>query len=115
MILASPPAGRPDRLWLRLAVPPGWLEARLAAWIMALCDTDPDRLELAGVHLPDARRYTEAAALFEENDLDFVEICTLPDTHRELVELAAQTRRAHALPEAGGAGPAGTEGDDRSL
>jgi predicted dehydrogenase len=58
--------------------------------ITAVCDTNPDRLELASVHLPDARRYTDAQTMFHENDFDFVEICTLPDTHRELVELAAR-------------------------
>ena len=36
-----------------------------------------------------ARIYTAAADLFATEDLDFVEICTLPDSHCELVDLAA--------------------------
>jgi len=76
----------------------------LAAWqrvanarLVALCDLDPERLERAGRMLPDARRYTDPAALFEEEEeLDFVEICTRADTHRELVELAAR-RGLHIL------------------
>ena len=43
--------------------------------------------------MPTPRLYTDAADLFEtEETLDFVEICTRPDSHRELVELAARYR-----------------------
>jgi len=39
-----------------------------------------------------ARLYTGAAALFgSEQGLDFVEICTRPESHRALVELAARS------------------------
>jgi predicted dehydrogenase len=64
--------------------------------ITAVCDTDPDRLELAGVRVPEARAYTDARAMFDEAGVDFVEICTRPDTHAELVELSAR-RGAHVL------------------
>jgi predicted dehydrogenase len=41
--------------------------------------------------IPEARGYTDAADLFErEEDLDFVEICTQPESHRELVVQAAR-------------------------
>jgi D-apiose dehydrogenase len=61
------------------------------AQLVALCDMDRHRVERAGAMVPAARCYTEAAALFDrEADLDFVEICTPPESHRELVELAAR-------------------------
>ena len=64
-------------------------EARL----VALCDVNPDRLEEAGAKVDNARLYTDAATMFENEEmLDFVEICTRPDSHRELVELAARYR-----------------------
>jgi predicted dehydrogenase len=70
----------------------GWAkvpEARL----VALCDLDRGRLEQAGSGVPGARLYEDPATLFEaEEGLDFVEICTRPDSHRELVELAARHR-----------------------
>ena len=63
------------------------------ARLVALCDLNPQRLEQAGAMVPGARLYTDPAAMFEaEESLDFVEICTRPDSHRELVELAARYR-----------------------
>jgi predicted dehydrogenase len=72
----------------------------LAAWtrvpdarLIALCDLDRGRLEAAAAKVPGARLYDDPATLFEtEETLDFVEICTRPDSHRELVELAARSR-----------------------
>jgi predicted dehydrogenase len=59
--------------------------------LVALCDMDRERLERASAKVPEARCYTEAAKLFDEEEvLDFVEICTQPDSHCELVELAAR-------------------------
>ncbi len=67
------------------------------ARLVAICDLNPDRLDQAGRRLPDARRYTDPATLFEqEAELDFVEICTQADTHLELIELAAR-RGLHIL------------------
>lgn len=76
----------------------------LGAWagisparIVALCDRDRGRLEEAGRRMPGAARYTDAAAMFErEPDLDFVEICTQPESHLDLVERAAR-RGLHVL------------------
>ncbi|MBX6315798.1 MAG: Gfo/Idh/MocA family oxidoreductase [Isosphaeraceae bacterium] len=69
----------------------------LAAWtratdarLVALCDLNPERLAQAGAIVPEARRYTDAAAMFAAEPLDFVEICTRPDSHRALTELAAR-------------------------
>ena len=61
------------------------------ARLVAVCDMDRERLERASERVPEARCYTEAARLFDhEEDLDFVEICTQAESHRELVELAAR-------------------------
>jgi predicted dehydrogenase len=60
------------------------------ARLTALCERAPDRLELAGASHPDAKLHRDAAAMFEDERFDFVEICTLPESHRELVELAAR-------------------------
>jgi D-apiose dehydrogenase len=60
------------------------------ATLIAICDRDPSRLARASELAPSARTYTDAAALFDnEGTLDFVEICTLPESHVELVTLAA--------------------------
>jgi predicted dehydrogenase len=54
---------------------------------------DRERLEQASHRMPEARCFTEAAKLFDDEEtLDFVEICTRPDSHRELVEQAARYR-----------------------
>jgi predicted dehydrogenase len=67
-----------------------------AARLVALCDVNRPRLEQAAARVSGARIYTSAADLFATEDLDFVEICTLPDSHNELVELAAR-RGIHIL------------------
>ncbi len=66
------------------------------AAIVAVCDVDSDRLAAAAARLPDARRYTSASSMFDTARFDFVEICTGPASHRELVELAAR-HGAHVL------------------
>ena len=69
----------------------------LAAWrtfddveLAAVCDVRPERLEWA---LPlcagETRAYASAAEMLASEKLDFVEICTRPDSHRSLTELAA--------------------------
>jgi D-apiose dehydrogenase len=60
------------------------------AHLTALCDQNAERRVRAGERLRGARTYTDAAELLRaEPDLDFVEICTQPDSHLELVALAA--------------------------
>lgn len=66
------------------------------AQIVALCDLDPSRLETAGTRLPGARLYQDAGSMLTSEPLDFVEICTPPESHRPLVELAAR-RGIHVL------------------
>jgi predicted dehydrogenase len=61
------------------------------ARLVAVCDRDPSRLARASELVPLARTYTDAAELYErEGALDFVEICTGPESHRVLVALAAR-------------------------
>jgi predicted dehydrogenase len=69
----------------------------LAAWqevaearLEALCDLDPARLMQASSRVPGAQLYREPSALFAAGPLDFVEICTRPESHVALVTLAAQ-------------------------
>jgi D-apiose dehydrogenase len=62
-----------------------------SARLVALCDLNPQRLEQAAAGVAGAKTYTSAADLFEkEEGLDFVEICTQPESHCELVDLAAR-------------------------
>ncbi len=75
----------------------------LAAWrlqaearLVALCDVRPDRLAWASSIAPGTRAYADARAMLDAERPDFVEICTRPDTHRPLVELAAESG-AHVL------------------
>ena len=74
----------------------GW--ARIpGVQIAALCETDPGRLSAAAAQAPGASLHQEASALFDSRrPLDFVEICTGPASHRELVALAAR-HGAHVL------------------
>ncbi len=66
----------------------GWKSVP-GAQIVALCDLDPSRLEHAAARMSGVRLYTDASAMFREESLDFVELCTRPDSHRPLVSEAA--------------------------
>ncbi len=67
------------------------------AQLVALCDLDQGRLATAAERVDGAATYTSAADLFEnQNALDFVEICTQPESHRALIDLAAR-HGAHIL------------------
>ena len=59
------------------------------AEIIALCDTDTDRLQSTSDAFEIPQTYTNATELLTRNDLDFVDIATTVDTHRPLVEMAA--------------------------
>jgi predicted dehydrogenase len=73
----------------------GWARVPEAT-LVALCDLDPDRLRRAGALAPGARLYDRAEDLCAAERPDFVEICTRPESHRALVELAAR-HGVHAL------------------
>src|SRR6478752_573734 len=60
------------------------------ARIVAICDRDPERLKVVGEQFAIARRYSDAAELFADGGIDFVDIATTVQSHRELVEIAAK-------------------------
>jgi predicted dehydrogenase len=66
-----------------------WREQAEGA-LVAICDLDPERLERAGAIVPEALCFRDAARMFAEVPLDFVEICTRPESHLALVSLAAR-------------------------
>ena len=61
--------------------------------LVAVCDVDEERVRSAAATFG-GRAYTDAAELFANEKLDFVDIATTPPTHRMMVELAA----AHGVP-----------------
>ena len=71
----------------------GWRDIDGAA-IVAICDRDPERLRIVGDQFGVAKCYTDAAAMFAGQTLDFVDIATTVGSHRALVEMAV----AHGIP-----------------
>jgi predicted dehydrogenase len=69
----------------------GWRDVDGAA-IAAICDRDPARLRTVGDQFGIERRYSDARELFANEKLDFVDIATTAQSHRPLVEMAAQSR-----------------------
>jgi D-apiose dehydrogenase len=69
----------------------GWAEVD-GAWIVAICDRDPERLKIVGDQFGIERRYTDAQEMFAREKLDFVDIATTAPSHRPLVELAARNK-----------------------
>jgi predicted dehydrogenase len=77
---------------------PGW-QQESGVQLVAAADTHPARLELLRQQLPELRGYATAEELFvTEQELDFVDVCTPPATHADLVWLALQ-RGLHVLCE----------------
>jgi predicted dehydrogenase len=76
---------------------PGWL-ARTDVHLVAVADTRAERRAIAASVLPDARWYSTAAALLADQPLDFVDICTPPASHPDLIRLALD-RGVHVLCE----------------
>jgi predicted dehydrogenase len=62
------------------------------ASIVAICDTNEERLKALGDQFGIARRYSDARSLFEREKLDFVDVATTVPSHRVLVETAAHYR-----------------------
>ena len=62
------------------------------AEIVAICDSNPARLQVVGDQFGIAHRYTDAGAMLACERLDFVDVATTAPSHRPLVELAAQAR-----------------------
>ncbi len=78
-----------------------WSRYQLAAWqevggveCVAVCDAVRAKAEARAREFSVPRVYESAAELLRQERLDFVDIISSPDTHRELVQLAAQ----HQIP-----------------
>jgi predicted dehydrogenase len=64
--------------------------SRLPVGVVAICDADRAKAEAAARDFPDARVFTDAAAMLDEARPDFVDIVTPPGTHAGLVTLCAE-------------------------
>jgi D-apiose dehydrogenase len=62
--------------------------------IVAVCDSNPERLGTVGDMFGIQRRYADAAVLFADGGFDFVDIATTVQSHLPLVAMAA----AHGVP-----------------
>ncbi|MHA1571669.1 MAG: Gfo/Idh/MocA family protein, partial [Alphaproteobacteria bacterium] len=60
------------------------------ARLVAVCDQDRAKAEAAAKNFGIPAVYDDAATMFSEHNLDFVDIATTMATHRPLVELAAR-------------------------
>ncbi len=67
----------------------GWRDARDAD-IVAICDSNADRLGAVGEQFSIAQSYADAEEMLAVEDLDFVDVATTAASHRALVELAAR-------------------------
>lgn len=76
---------------------PGWLK-RSDVELVAVSDTDETRRPEAARLFPHARWYNSAEVLLAEERLDFVDICTPPSSHADLIRAALQ-RELHVLCE----------------
>jgi len=76
---------------------PGWL-ARPDIEIVAVSDTNEARRSEAARLVPRARWYDSAEALLAKERLDFVDICTPPSGHADLIRAAMQ-QELHVLCE----------------
>jgi predicted dehydrogenase len=57
--------------------------------LVAVCDRDPDRAEAARDRFEAGRAYSDPEIMLSTEQLDFVDIVTTMETHRELVTLAS--------------------------
>jgi len=60
------------------------------AKLVAFCDIDEAKLEKYGTKYSVKSRYQDYNEMFENEELDFVSICTLADSHLEIVKSAAK-------------------------
>ena len=76
-----------------------WSRFQIAAWrevegaeLLALCDRDRAKAEVAAQRFSVPRVYADAKELLRSESLDFVDIAASPQAHAPLVELAARHR-----------------------
>jgi predicted dehydrogenase len=77
---------------------PGYLRRCQDVEIVALCDIDEDKLKSVGARYGVPRLTTDYRELVRMEDLDAVDICTLPDMHHP-VAMAAIERGKHVFCE----------------
>ena len=58
--------------------------------LVALCDVDKNKLKKYGQKYRVKNTFTDSEIMFKENQIDFVSICTLVDTHLPFVKQAAK-------------------------
>jgi predicted dehydrogenase len=76
---------------------PGW-RAQPDFRMVAVCDPDPLRRQLAAELIPGVRTYADSATLLRDERLDFVDVATPPAFHRPAI-LAAAAAGVHVLCE----------------
>jgi D-apiose dehydrogenase len=69
----------------------GWRDAQ-GADIVAICDSNEERLKTVGDQFEIARRYQDASEMLTNEKLDFVDIATTVSSHRALIELVASRK-----------------------
>ena len=76
---------------------------QLQAWrdiqgvkVVALCDTDPLKLNATGEEFSIKRQYVDAAEMLQDGGFDIVDIATTVQSHRVLVEMAA-SKKIHVI------------------
>jgi D-apiose dehydrogenase len=74
---------------------PGWA-ASPDSTIVAVCDLDRQRAETRAAEFGIGHVYTDPAAMLDAEKPDFVDIATRPETHRSLIQLAAD-RGVHVV------------------
>jgi predicted dehydrogenase len=76
-----------------------WSRYQLAAWkeldaadCVAICDPNSERANALAAAMAIPRVYTDARELISNEEIDFVDIITTPETHSGLVKIAAEGR-----------------------
>ncbi|MDX2195391.1 MAG: Gfo/Idh/MocA family oxidoreductase [Cytophagales bacterium] len=74
-----------------------WSHYQVAAWheiegvkLVAVCDINEDKAKALSLKFGNAKVYTDAKIMFENEKLDFVDIISSVDTHKQFVTLAAK-------------------------
>ena len=77
---------------------PGWARRADAVEVVAVTDVASERRSLVGAVLPTARWYDSAEELLAREQLDFIDICTPPFSHADIIARAL-ARGFHVLCE----------------
>lgn len=79
---------------------PAFLDSELAssARIVAAVDENAETIKLAKARYPGISYYRTAGEMFKSEDVDFIDICSPPDTHARIIEEGLE-RGVHILSE----------------